>query len=521
LNAIAEVTYNSPEGSIPTGLWVKITKLDSGFRVEELNKSRRGYVDVFTIPGENAVFVTPKLNGHADASYVVEKSSCYVLNPVKRGSRIVIGAYNSSSLLPHGYALFPIIYAGAMDKACILESRLQLLLNEPIFKGASTGAGWSSSWGYIPVLWLQPPDKVLVDDVELRLTPPFTVIPVDSSNITVVNISEAKNISASRFSAEETARLEIRVGAARSGGLFAKKNAAYSLYSSRMDAGMDSRWKSNGVEGVLQMRNGYVTQHTPTPLPSTVVVTLPDGGQAVVAKASGTEIETPFNILQNFKIYVENATHRIARLSYGGFSVSVMYRYVEGVGYFLFGASKYSFLEVLLYPEDAPPSWVAKNAEKINDVQNILGLTVAEDLLQYAIVIAPWQSTLIMSPWVSVPLSTLSPSEIPAVPAPVEEEEAAPVAPPKPCNDLLLLLITLTIMMLITSSYMYGSSRMRLTPHVAVAFASVPAQIMASVLLACSFTTLASTVMATVTTSLTTTYMLTRKLREEELYIEY
>jgi hypothetical protein len=95
------------------------------------------------------------------------------------------------------------------------------------------------------------------------------------------------------------------------------------------------------------------------------------------------------------------------------------------------------------------------------------------------------------------------------------------VAPPKPCNDLLLLLVTLTVMMLITSSYMYSSGRMRLTPHVAVAFASVPAQIMVSVMLACSFTTLASTVMATVTTSLTTTYMLMRKLREEELYIEY
>jgi hypothetical protein len=112
-NAIAEVTYNSPRGSIPTGLWVKVAKLDSGFRVEELNKSRRGYVTVFTIPGEDAVFVTPKLNGHADASYVVENSTCYMLNPVKRGDRIVLGAYESSRLLPHGYALFPIIYARA------------------------------------------------------------------------------------------------------------------------------------------------------------------------------------------------------------------------------------------------------------------------------------------------------------------------------------------------------------------------------------------------------------------------
>jgi hypothetical protein len=521
-SAIAEVTYNSPRGSISTGLWVKVVKLDSGFRVEELNMSRRGYVTVFTIPGEDAVFITPKLNGHADASYVVENSACYILNPVKRGDRIVLGAYNYTKQLQHGYALFPIIYAGAMDEVCSINGSLQLILHEPIFKGADTGAGWPSTWGYIPVAWLQPPDKVVIGGVEERLTPPFATIS-PATNITVIDLSSVANSTATLFSASSKP-MEIHVGKAKAVmGSFYTGGARYGIYSPRMDAGLSSTWIGDGAEGRLEIKAGKVTQHATTPM-GTVVMALPDGSRAVIAKPSDNGVETPFNILQGFTIALENATHQATILNYGGYAVAVDRIYVKDVGYFLHGMSRYAFLEVLLYPKDASPDWVAKNAEKINNAKNILSLAVVGDAIQYTIIIAPWNSTLIMNPWISVPLSTLSPSEIPAVPAPspIEEEEAAaPVAPPKPCNDILLLLVTLTLIMATTSSYVYNKVRGRLTPHAILSTTLTIVQCAASLSLACSLTTLASTILATATTSLTSTYILAKSLKEAEVTLEY
>jgi hypothetical protein len=318
--------------------------------------------------------------------------------------------------------------------------------------------------------------------------------------------------------------MEIHVGKAKTVmGSFYTGGARYGIYSPGMDAGLSSTWIGDGAEGRLEIKTGKVTQHATTPM-GTVMMELPDGGRAVIAKPSNNGVETPFNILQGFTIALENATHQVSILEYGGYAVAVRRIHVRDVGYFLHGMSRYAFLEVLLYPKGASPDWVARNAEKINSAKNILSLAVVDDTLQYTIIIAPWSSTLIMSPWISVPLSTLSPGEIPAVPAPspIEEEEAAaPVTPPKPCNDILLLLATLTLIMATTSSYVYNKVRGRLTPHAILSTTLTIIQCVASLSLACSFTTLASTILATATTSLTSTYMLAKSLKEAEVTLEY
>jgi hypothetical protein len=102
--------------------------------------------------------------------------------------------------------------------------------------------------------------------------------------------------------------------------------------------------------------------------------------------------------------------------------------------------------------------------------------------------------------------------------APVED---VPVTPPKPCNDILLLLATLTLIMATTSSYVYNKVRGRLTPHAILSTTLTIVQCAASLSLACSFTTLASTILATATTSLTSTYMLAKSLKEAEVTLEY
>jgi hypothetical protein len=627
---VAEVTRDISMNCsrfVETGLWIRITRTQAGFRVEELNNSLNGYIRIvyYTWPDDpdNGISIRPLLE-FTDSGYATNNASCLILGPVPQGSQLVLGAYNYTKYLGDGWALFPVVSGRFMDEACKTESGYEIRMMQPIFKARDTGYKWLSEWGYIPIVEQQPFDGILLGYtwwgkpiMWYNLSYPIMSLPANNANITVLIISNMSNAfqeypplgGATPFASVYFGRVseprckgiiyencylsrEVKfTGGPPFVALGEQAAINHTLYSPEMRMNVISKWWAGGRQGVLEIRDGKLVKLIQTPVSGPVEVELPDGSRAVVARLSNGRMETPFFTNRPFVITMFNSSllckfivgHRTEAIYWGPAKLSdfAQYRYrgqtwfetalgelfghyyglefgnsthsvytiltgfspevpfylsipgynssmeavAQGNGYYivveyvkadgriwLLGGRASPLLNVLIYPRSSSPAWLADNAEKIQKVRNIIGLALVGDRIYYATIIAPWSSMLIMNP---VP-PPLIPLEIQV--APVGD---VPVTPPKPCNDLLLLLITLTIMMLITSSYIYSSNRMSLMPHVAVALISMPIQIAVSVLLACSFITLALTIISSIVTGLTTTYMLTKKLREGEVSIEY